>query len=73
MRFDFWASDFDPVAFSDVNLANRNSLPVRENQIYCVCRDSSKRRDQMLFLWFGAAKGRAGCALRVGPKDPSQG
>ena len=25
MRFDFRASDFDPIAFSDVKLANRNS------------------------------------------------
>ena len=29
MLFDFWGSDFDPIAFSDVNLANRNSIPMR--------------------------------------------
>ena len=56
-----------------MNLADRNSLPTRKNQIYCACRNSSKRRDQRLLLWSGAAKRRAGCAaLRVGPKRPSQ-
>ena len=25
MRFDFWASDFDPIVFSSMKLANRNS------------------------------------------------
>ena len=70
----FRASDFDPIAFSDVKLGHRISLPMRKNQIYCVCRDSSKHRDQLLFVLFGAAKRRAGCAaLLVGPKRASQG
>ena len=56
-----------------VELANRNSLPMRKNQIYRVYRDSSKRRVQLLFLWFGAVMRRAGCtALRVGPKRASK-
>ena len=72
MRFRFWASDFDPITFSAVQFANRNSLPMRKNRIYCACRDSSKRRDQLLLLWSGAAKRRAECAaLLVGPKRPS--
>ena len=33
MRFDFLASDFDPIAFADANLANRKSLPMRKNQM----------------------------------------
>ena len=74
MRFDFWASDFDPIAFSGVNLANRNSLPMRKNQMHCVCRNSSKRRDQLLLWWFGAAKRCPGCAaLCIGPKCASEG
>ena len=73
-RFEFWASDFDPIGFSDVNLPNRNSRPMRKNQVYFACRNSGKRRDRRLLLWSGAAKRRAGCAaLRGGTKRPSQG
>ena len=43
---DFLTSAVDPIAFSDVNMTNRNSLPMRKKQIYCACRDSSKRGDQ---------------------------
>ena len=60
MLFDFRASKFDQIAFSDVNLAIRNSLPMQKNHIYCLCRDFSYRRDQLLFLWFGAAKDALG-------------
>ena len=34
MRFRFRALDFDPIAFSDVNLANQNSRPMRKSWIY---------------------------------------
>ena len=42
-------------------------------RIYCARTDASKRPDQLLLLWSGAAKRCAGCAeLRVGSKSPSQ-
>ena len=72
MRFRFWASDFEPIAFSAVEFGHQNSLYMRKNWIYRLCRDSSKRRDQLLLLWSGAAKRRTECAaLRVEPKRPS--
>ena len=41
--------------------------------MYCARTDANKRRDQLLLLWSGAAKRRAGsAALRVGPKRSSQ-
>jgi len=72
MRFRFWASDFDPIAFSAVQFANRNSLPMRKNRIYCACRDSSKRRDQLLLLSLPMRKNRIYCACRDSSKRRDQ-
>ena len=65
-------SGFDPIAFSSVQFAKRNDLPMRKNRSYCLCKDSSKRRDQQLLLWSAASKRRAECAaLRAEPKRPT--
>ena len=48
-------------------------VSMRKTRVFCARTGSSKRRDQLLLLWSGAATRRAGCAaLRVGPKRPSQ-
>ena len=75
MLFDFRASKFDQIAFSDVNLAIRNSLPMQKNHIYCLCRDFSYRRDQLtvIFVVWRRERRAGRAALRVGPKRPSQG
>ena len=69
MRFDISVSDFDPIAFSDVNLGESNSgLAIRKYQAITFI----VRPDQLL-LWSGAAKRDAlrRAALRVGSKRPS--
>ena len=69
LKRDFCASDFDTIAFSYVSLRIETVFPREKKQIYRACRDSSKRRNQLLLLWSGAAKRRAEALRRA--QDPS--
>ena len=66
--FDFCASDFEPIAFSHVNLANRNGLPMRKNRIpvySCVQGfEQMPRPTEFLVVWHGEEMRWVRCTAR---------